>query len=247
MENSLELWQAKARFRMKNSGQAKFIQKQCKQVAAKLRKRPGAAADTPGQRKSRWAESLLTIVNTAPTPPLVPPWIPPTEDHIKMETNRSAAARQIQNGIKKHFADTWQNRWINYQQSVRGDPVAAQSEPLHRKKRLKLHEDLVKAESALAVQIRSEKIGFAKFLHTRRVPGVTSPECDCGWHSQTANHIIRWCPLRNDRDRLLANAETEDYRVLTTTSKGLKLTTKWLMQQNLLTQYALAAESLYLS
>ena len=98
---------------------------------------------------------------------------------------------------------------------------------LHKRKRLKLHEDLAKAESALAVQIRSEKMGFAKFLHTRRVPGVTSPACDCGWHSQTANHIIRWCPLRNDRNRLLANAETEDYRVLITTPKGLKLTTKW--------------------
>ena len=38
-----------------------------------------------------------------------------------------------------------------------------------------MHENMAKAESALAVQIRSEKIGFAKFLHTRRVPGVTSP------------------------------------------------------------------------
>ena len=107
---------------MKNGGQAKFILRQCKQVAAKLRKWPETPVDTPGQRKARWAESLLPIVNTAPVPPLVPPWVPPTENHIGMEADRSAAARKIQNGIKKYFADAWQNRWASYQQSVRGTP-----------------------------------------------------------------------------------------------------------------------------
>lgn len=41
---------------------------------------------------------------------------------------------------------------------------------------------LAKAESALAAQIRTEKIGLANFLHRHHEPTVTSPACPCGWH-----------------------------------------------------------------
>ena len=74
---------------------------------------------------------------------------------------------------------------------------------LLKKERLDLHGNLAKAESSLAVQVRTEKIGFAQFLHRLRVLAVTSPACDCGWHSQTAKHIAWYCHLRPHRQWIL--------------------------------------------
>lgn len=34
--------------------------------------------------------------------------------------------------------------------------------------------------------IRTERIGFAQFLHRHRVPAESSPACDCGWNAETA-------------------------------------------------------------
>ena len=52
---------------------------------------------------------------------------------------------------------------------------------------------LQKHESSLLVQIRTGKIGLRAFLHSRRVPGVTSPGCECGAGRETALHLILEC------------------------------------------------------
>lgn len=44
----------------------------------------------------------------------------------------------------------------------------------------KLHRGPRKVERSLAIQLRTGKIGFAAFLHDRRVPDITSPACQCG-------------------------------------------------------------------
>lgn len=41
----------------------------------------------------------------------------------------------------------------------------------------KLQQGFRKVESSLAVQLRTEKAGFAAFLHARRVPDMISPAC----------------------------------------------------------------------
>ena len=94
---------------------------------------------------------------------------------------------------------------------------------LLKKERLDLYGNLAKAESSLAVQIRTEKIGFAQFLHRLRVPAVTSPSCDCGWHSQTTKHIVWYCNLRPHRQRMLEEAGTTDYTKAVSTPKGLRV------------------------
>ena len=104
---------------------------------------------------------------------------------------------------------------------------------------------MAKAERSLAVQIRTEKKVFAHFLHRERVPSVLSPACECGWNSQSTKHIIRHCSLRSTRQRMLEEAGTTDYRKLVTTSKGMKLVTKWLMKLGLLSQFSLSTEELY--
>ena len=93
--------------------------------------------------------------------------------------------------------------------------MIAQTAQIAKKERLDLHLNRAKAESWVVVQIRTEKIGFAQFLHRQRVPAASSPACDCRWHSQTAKHIIRYCTLRPHRRRTLEEAgirPTSDHR-----------------------------------
>ncbi len=45
---------------------------------------------------------------------------------------------------------------------------------------LKLHEELRKAESSLAIQLRTGRNGLDAFLFQARVPSLLSPLCSCG-------------------------------------------------------------------
>ena len=92
------------------------------------------------------------------------------------------------------------------------------------------------------VQIRTEKIGFQAFLAQRRVPGV-SPECECGEAVQTPKHVILACPNASEgRAEWLQRAGTSDYRVLTSTRKGLRMLAQRIMGLGLLQQFNLARE-----
>ena len=55
------------------------------------------------------------------------------------------------------------------------------------------HAGLQKHKSSLLVQIQTGKIGLRAFLHSRRVPGVSSPCCECGAGRETALHLILEC------------------------------------------------------
>ena len=103
--------------------------------------------------------------------------------------------------------------------------------------------NLTKAQSALATQLRTEKIGLRAFLFSRKVPGIT-PDCDCGWPRQTAKHIILYCPNVIDRPQMLRDAGTTDYIQLTTHPPAVRVLTRWLIQQRILSQFSLAAELL---
>ena len=65
--------------------------------------------------------------------------------------------------------------------------------PKPTKQTLKIHKSLCKAASALVVQMRTEKIGLKKFLHSRKVPGFDSPECPCRRGVQSAKHVLVEC------------------------------------------------------
>lgn len=79
------------------------------------------------------------------------------------------------------------------------------------KGRLELHKELKKAESSAAIQMRTGKIGFNHFLYTRRVPGVPSPTCQCGWWKQDVKHILLFCPdYFRGRMQMMQEASTID-------------------------------------
>jgi hypothetical protein len=59
---------------------------------------------------------------------------------------------------------------------------------------LKLHEGLRKAESSLAIQLRTGTNGLDAFHFQARVPSVSSPICSCGGERQMAKHVLNCCP-----------------------------------------------------
>jgi ribonuclease HI len=78
--------------------------------------------------------------------------------------------------------------------------------PWPTKKVLQIHEGLTKRQSALLVQLRTEKIGLRDFLFTQRVPGVTSSRCQCGERRQTVAHILLHCRMLKDlRNQVFGN------------------------------------------
>ena len=102
-----------------------------------------------------------------------------------------------------------------------------------------------KAESALATQICTEKIGLASFLFKRRVPNVTTAACSFGWPQQTAKHVIMHCPLMTRRQELFRRINTNEYRTILETSKILKQVTRWIIEAGVLAQFSLSASLLY--
>ena len=113
------------------------------------------------------------------------------------------------------------------------------------KGKIKIHDNLAKAESALATQIRTEKIGLASFLFKRRVPNVTTAACSCGWPQQTAKHVIMHCPLMTGRQELFRRINNNEYRTILRTSKTLKQVTRWIIEAGVLAQFSLSASLLY--
>ena len=63
---------------------------------------------------------------------------------------------------------------------------------------LRLHQDRSKRESAILVQMRTEKIGLKAFLFSRRVPGIPDSRCDCREGTQTVAHVLLECRKLRD-------------------------------------------------
>ena len=115
------------------------------------------------------------------------------------------------------------------------------------KRVLGLHVDLRKAESALLTQIRTGRIGLAKFLHSRRVPDFATGRCRCGGGLETPRHMALFCTQEATRRNQLKDlaGRATPYTLLTGTKAGVKIFTRWMMLSNRLRQFSLARRLLY--
>ena len=140
----------------------------------------------------------------------------------------------------------WELKWETYRRRIEeANQTPAQRTPIS-KLTLKIREGLQKAESSLATQIRTERIGLKAYLHSRKVPGVESPKCKCEWARQTAKHVLLFCPdYAEPKTRILNAAIIQNYRQIVFTAKGLKAATRIMMKTDLLEQFALAKTLLY--
>jgi hypothetical protein len=90
-------------------------------------------------------------------------------------------------------------------------------------KRLKLHEKLIKFESSLATQIRTERIELINYLFSRRVSKIVSFACFCDWIKQNVKHIVLQCfDYTQSKNNMLKEENTTDFRRLMITVKRIK-------------------------
>jgi ribonuclease HI len=107
----------------------------------------------------------------------------------------------LRSTLKTWSRKTANKQWqVNWAAETKGSATRRHT-PIPTKKVLQLHKDLSKRESAILVQMRTEKIGLKDFLFQRRVPGHTDSKCDCGSRRQTVAHILLDCRKRRDLRR----------------------------------------------
>ncbi len=70
-----------------------------------------------------------------------------------------------------------------------------------------LYAGLSKAEATALFLMRTEVIGLNGWLASIQVPDINLA-CQCGWHTQTIQHILLQCP-RHNRVNLLVACGTE--------------------------------------
>jgi len=137
--------------------------------------------------------------------------------------------------FKKRVKTEWEDRWTRSNKGRNLHRLSPAPSPATRM----LFTRLPKAESTLAVQLRTGKIGFNAFLYERQVPSVPSPRCHCGLGSMTVLHILTVCPSWNHlRRRFLHSLRTTDIRKILGTPKGIKAAVRFTLAINLLAQFS---------
>jgi ribonuclease HI len=136
--------------------------------------------------------------------------------------------------ITKHTVANWSQDW---QRETR-ERATYNYTPQPGHKILRLHQGLRKWQSALLIQMRTEKIGLRDFLFKRKVPGFDDPECECGHGRQTVDHILRQCRLHhNVRRREFGIGRRIDLRVILNEPKSAIKAIRFMEQTRLLGQY----------
>lgn len=119
-----------------------------------------------------------------------------TDDKAKQATMIKELKSARKQAIRKDILPQWTALW---KEETRGrDLFRIESSP--RKAILRLHDDLSKEMSTIAVQLRTRKIGLNHFLFGRGVLGFDSPVCSCRQGKQTVEHVLFHC-MRHQRQR----------------------------------------------
>ena len=207
------------------------------------RGRVRAYVPTPTEEKEQWALQEIGCQGwdeAATATQRKAHWHNPAVDIEEFQDIKNIANRVASRALQRR-----EDRWQAYKSS---QPLHAWSPatqgPLDGD-RLDFHTGLRKAESSVATQIRSGKIGFNAFLHRARVPGVLNSRCHCGWARQDAKHIILFCPeYASQRRQLIQETQTNDFRILMTEAKGIRATARWMIRTGCLDQFRLAKTQL---
>ena len=91
----------------------------------------------------------------------------------------------------------------------------------------------MKAESTAAFLLWTEVLGLNAWLASIYVLNTT-PQCTCGWPTQSVRYILLFCSHRSARDQLLASIGTNDITQMLSISRGLQAAAKWLIRQEIL-------------
>jgi hypothetical protein len=213
--------------RLERTGIAQQTREACGAIQERLRRRgrrqnglpPPPPPPTPGQNRKAWLEA----------------WVGGPIDRW----NEPEKPKALQD---------WKKRWEAHNRRIcRQEPSGASqgrdryvpedAEPTTRV--LALHKHLV------LVQARTGKIGFAKFLCDRRVPGYATGQCLCGHGLEAPRHIALYCQREQERRHLLRIGGLIDYRLLTGSPQGARTLSEWIIRSGRLNQYSLERCLLY--
>lgn len=207
-----------------------IVEKGCKEIQRRLkgtRGRPKEPAATPQEAKKVWMKEQLQ--NEGPG----------------RSSARTTAGTDIQDPeearkkAKKWLRDQWEREWDRYRTETPTKSATAHKESLGN--RLQLHQGLQKAESSILTQLRTGHIGLNAYLHRRKVPGIESPACGCGWRYQDVKHILLFCPnTAYDRSKLLPPGAVRDLDALLSKPEHRSRTAKWALHHGGFSQLVLA-------
>lgn len=111
---------------------------------------------------------------------------------------------------------------------------------------LDLHIGMNKAESSILIQLRTGKIGLARFLHKSRVPGYDSEECRCGFGVADPQHFLLDCPLYSEeRRRAFGEGEMPSYNRMVSQPGLTRRVARWAIRTGELRQFELASRLNY--
>jgi len=141
-------------------------------------------------------------------------WIPAHQGVKGNEMADDAAKRASRQGLQstagiKHLAAPAKMRarkiatfnWTVDWARQRNGQATKRLLPKPTNKAPRLYRNLTKAASSALIQLRTGKIGLNHYLHSINLRD--SDQCQCGWGSQTAKHILMDCPkFMNARDRM---------------------------------------------
>lgn len=106
-----------------------------------------------------------------------------------------------------------------------------------------IHQNLSRAQSSIAMQMRSEHIGLNSYLHRRKVPGVESPKCQCGYPSQNVRHMVMTCPKwARGRGDILRKSKDRSYEAMIQSPEDVARITKWILDEGYLEQFCLVSQ-----
>jgi hypothetical protein len=209
--------------RLERTGLARQISNVCAAIRTQLRLRTQGrrqATDTPAATRNQWVER----------------WVgQPIEQWDERE--------------RRKVLEDWTARWADDQRKAER-VVQPKTDPGHRqtvpedtppnKGVLKLYAGLRKAESSVLVQASTGRIGLAKFLYNRKVPGILSAQCRCGAGEETPRHMALYCTEETSRREHLRTGRRLDYRHLIGTNSGARKLTEWMIRSGRIGQFSLA-------
>ncbi len=118
-------------------------------------------------------------------------WKERDSGHTAEEQNLGRLRATIKLALEQNISKQWKTAWSNEKTGRELYRIC----PRPTKQVLRVHKGLCKAARALVVQMRTEKIGLKKFLHSRKVPGFDSPECPCRRGMQSAKRLLVECRI----------------------------------------------------
>jgi hypothetical protein len=157
----------------------------------------------------RQAALLLKILPDSPTLQLLEKSFSEILPRARLRVNLPDPTTEIRNNLykiypegsdpKKAFLKSWKERWRILRSSLSRNLEIYTKEP--EKRRLKTYRQLRKAEASLLVQVKTGRGGLKSFLYRARVPGISSPLCDCGGGEETFKHLLLCPRYENQRQR----------------------------------------------